>query len=60
MKISLSLLGLIASTMAVPHAIRRQDNDVLFCEDGIDVQGDLLGQAFDNGKSYRNFRHVHC
>lgn len=49
MQISLSLLALVALAAARPHLVSRQDNDLLFCEDGVDTQGDLIGQAFDSG-----------
>lgn len=49
MKISLSFLGLIAMSAALPQMITRQDNDLLFCEEGVDTQGDTIGSVYGNG-----------
>lgn len=42
-------MGLVALTVALPQMIARQDNDLLFCEEGVDTQGDTIGSVYDNG-----------
>lgn len=49
----ISIFGMAAIAAASPLVLKRQseelnNDDILRCDEGVDVQGGLIGQAFDN------------